>query len=53
MDLAYLLSRYQNALRSTSAAACVASRASHCALAAAYAERIRAYRIAQDMAEAA
>lgn len=53
MDLAYLLSRYQNALTRAGTAACVASRASHRALAAAYAERIRAYRLANAMAEAA
>ncbi|WP_294329909.1 hypothetical protein [uncultured Sphingomonas sp.] len=41
MDLAYLLSRYQNSLGRAATAACVASRAAHRALAAAYAERIR------------
>lgn len=41
MDLAYLLSRYQNSLYRAAVAACVASRASHRALAAGYADRIR------------
>ena len=41
MDLAYLVSRHQNSVRRASAAACVASRASHRALAAAYARRIQ------------
>ncbi len=53
MDLAYLLSRYQNAMTRSGTAACVSSRASHRAFAAGYAERIRAYRLAHDMAEAA
>ncbi len=43
MDLAYLLSRYQNALTRAGTAACVSSRASHRALAAGYAARIAAY----------
>lgn len=42
MDLAYLVARYQNSLRLAAAAACVASRASHRALAAEYAKRIQA-----------
>ncbi|UYY77951.1 hypothetical protein [Sphingomonas sp. R1] len=43
MDLAYLLARYQNSLRLAAAAACIASRASHRALAAEYAKRIHAW----------
>lgn len=53
MDLAYLLSRYQTALTRAGTAACVSSRASHRALAAGYAERIRAYRLAHGLADAA
>ena len=43
MDLAYLLARYHNSLRLAAAAACIASRASHRALAAEYAKRIHAW----------
>jgi hypothetical protein len=53
MDLAYLLSRYQNALRNTAAAACVASRASHRALALGYADRIREWHRANGTPELA
>ncbi len=53
MDLAYLLSRHQNAVTRAGTAACVASRASHRAFAAGYAERIRAYRLAHGLADAA
>jgi hypothetical protein len=41
MDLNYLLSRHQISLMRASAAPCVASRASHRAFAAEYAQRIR------------
>lgn len=41
MDLNYLLSRHQQSLMRASTAPCVASRASHRAFAAGYAERIR------------
>lgn len=53
MDLAYLLSRYQNSVRRASAAACVASRASHHALAAAYARRIQEWQRANSAADLA
>ncbi|WP_198162076.1 hypothetical protein [Sphingomonas sp. TDK1] len=53
MDLAYLLSRYQNALTRAGSAACMSSRAAHRAFAAVYAERISAYREAHAMAAAA
>ncbi|GAA0739272.1 hypothetical protein [Sphingomonas trueperi] len=53
MDLAYLLSRHQNALTRAGTAACISSRAAHRAFAAGYAERIAAYRQAHAMTVAA
>jgi hypothetical protein len=53
MDLAYLLSRHQNAMTRAGTAACVSSRAAHRAFAAIYAERISVYREAHAMTVAA
>ncbi|WP_333571833.1 hypothetical protein [Sphingomonas sp.] len=53
MDLAYLLSRYRQSVTRAGTAACVASRASHRALAAGYAERIRHWQHAHGAADTA
>jgi len=49
MDLDYLLSRHQKSLLRANTALCVSSRASHRALAAGYAERIREVRLVHSV----